>query len=469
MKNSTVESIFSLIKENHVSFVDFRFTDPRGMWNHMTLHVDAVDKGLLSEGIMFDGSSIAGWKSIEDSDMQMKPDLATAVIDPFAAQPTLILACDILEPLTGKPYARDPRGIAKRAEEYLRESGFADTAYFGPEAEFFVFDDVRYDVSMQHNFFYVNSDEGEYNTGKIDPQGNLAHRPGIKGGYLPVSPIDQISDMRGEMLSTLKEMGIEVEKHHHEVAPAQHELGFKFSTLTQTADHMQIYKYVIKNVARMYGKTATFMPKPVYDDNGSGMHVHQSLWNKGKPLFAGDAYAHLSQEALYYIGGIIKHGHALNAFTNPTTNSYKRLVPGYEAPVILTYSARNRSAAIRIPHTPTMNSKRIETRFPDPAANPYFAFAAMLMAGLDGIKNKIHPGEAHEGNLYDPKVSQGITQVAGSLREALEALDRDREFLKAGNVFSDDLIDSFIELKREEVRSLEHTPQPIEFKMYYGV
>lgn len=469
MKSSTAESILSLIKENEVSFVDFRFTDPRGIWNHMTLHVDAVDKDILTDGIMFDGSSIAGWKSIEDSDMQMKPDLSTAVMDPFSAQSTLILNCDILEPLSGKAYSRDPRGVAKRAEDHLRDSGFADTAYFGPEAEFFVFDDVRYDVSMQHSFYYLDSDEGEYNSGRVDPQGNLAHRSGIKGGYVPVNPVDQIFDIRSEMLTTLKEMGVEVEKHHHEVAPSQHELGFKFSTLTKTADHLQIYKYVIKNVARMYGKTATFMPKPIHNDNGSGMHVHQSLWHKRKPLFAGDAYAHLSQEALYYIGGIIKHGHALNAFTNPTTNSYKRLIPGYEAPVMLTYSARNRSASIRIPHTPTMNSKRIETRFPDAAANPYFAFAAMLMAGLDGIRNKIHPGDAHEGNLYDPKVSQGIPQVAGSLREALAALDKDREFLKVGNVFSDDLIDSFIELKREEVCALEHTPQPIEFKMYYSV
>ncbi len=469
MKSFTPEFITALIKEHNVSFVDFRFTDFRGAWNHITLHVDAVDKDVLNDGIMFDGSSNAGWKTIDDSDMQMKPDLGTAVLDPFAAQPTLILNCDILEPLSGKSYSRDPRGVAKRAEEHLRDSGLADTAYFGPEAEFFIFDDVRYDVSMQHGFYYLDSDEAEHNTGRIDPQGNLAHRPGVKGGYVPVNPVDQLFDMRSEMLSTLKEMGVDVEKHHHEVAPAQHELGFKFNTLTKTADHLQIYKYVIKNVARMYGKTATFMPKPIHNDNGSGMHVHQSLWNKGNPLFVGDAYANLSQEALYYIGGLIKHGHALNAFTNPTTNSYKRLVPGYEAPVMLTYSARNRSAAIRIPHTPTKNSKRIETRFPDAAANPYMAFSAMLMAGLDGIRNKIHPGDCHEGNLYDPEVSRGIPQVAGSLRLALEALDRDREFLKVGNVFNDDLIEGFIDLKREEANALDQTPQPIEFKMYYGV
>jgi glutamine synthetase len=469
MKSNTPESIIALLKEQSVSFIDFRFTDFRGAWHHMTFHIDAVDKDVLKEGIMFDGSSIAGWKSIDDSDMLMKPDLSTAVMDPFAAQPTLILNCDILEPLSGKSYSRDPRGVAKRAEAHLQDLGFADTAYFGPEAEFFIFDDVRYDVSMQHGFYYLDSDEGDYNSGKQDPQGNLAHRPGIKGGYIPVNPVDQIFDIRSEMLSTIKEMGVEVEKHHHEVAPSQHELGFKFSTLTKTADHLQIYKYVIKNVARMYGKTATFMPKPIHQDNGSGMHVHQSLWHKGKSLFAGNAYASLSQEAIYYIGGIIKHAHALNAFTNPTTNSYKRLVPGFEAPVMLTYSARNRSASIRIPHTPTMNSKRIEVRFPDGAANPYLAFAAMLMAGLDGIRNKIHPGEAHEGNLYDPEVSRGISQVAGSLREALAALDRDREFLKEGGVFTDDLIDAFIELKREEVEALDLTPQPIEFKMYYGV
>ncbi|MBY0500620.1 MAG: type I glutamate--ammonia ligase [Alphaproteobacteria bacterium] len=469
MKFPTTESVFALIKEHSVCFVDLRFTDPRGAWHHMTLHVDAIDNDVLNEGIMFDGSSIAGWKTIEDSDMQMKPDLGTAVLDPFSAQPTIILNCDVFEPLSGKPYSRDPRSIAKRAEVHLEESGFADAAYFGPEAEFFVFDDVRYDVAMQHGFYYVDSEEGDYNSGRQDPQGNLAHRPGIKGGYVPVAPVDQISDMRAEMLSTLKEMGIEVEKHHHEVAPSQHELGFKFSTLTKTADALQIYKYVIKNVARMYGKTATFMPKPIHKDNGSGMHVHQSLWHKGKPLFAGDAYAQLSQEALYYIGGIIKHGHALNAFTNPTTNSYKRLIPGYEAPVMLAYSARNRSASVRIPYTSTAKAKRIETRFPDPAANPYLAFASMLMAGLDGIRNKIHPGEAHEGNLYDSEVSRGIPQVAGSLREALEALDRDREFLKAGGVFTDDLIDAFIELKWEEVHALDVIPQPIEFKMYYGV
>lgn len=469
MKPLSSEFIFALMKEQDVSFIDFRFTDPRGAWHHMTFHKDAVDKDVLEDGIMFDGSSIAGWKTIDDSDMQMKPDLSTAVMDPFAAQSTLVINCDILEPLTKKSYSRDPRGVAKRAEAYLNDLGFADTAYFGPEAEFFIFDDVRYDVAMQHNYYFVDSDEGDHNSGKVDPQGNLAHRPGIKGGYVPVNPVDQLVDMRAEMLSTLKEMGVEVEKHHHEVAPSQHELGFKFSTLTRTADNLQIYKYVIKNVAHMYGKTVTFMPKPIHQDNGSGMHVHQSLWHKGKSLFAGNAYANLSQEALYYIGGIIKHAHALNAFTNPTTNSYKRLIPGYEAPVMLTYSARNRSASIRIPHTPSMNSKRIETRFPDAAANPYLAFSAMLMAGLDGIRNKIHPGESHEGNLYDPEVARGIPQVAGSLQQALNALDQDREFLKEGGVFSDDLIDGFIDLKREEVVALDHTPQPIEFKMYYGV
>lgn len=469
MTLSSISHFNSFVKEYDISFIDFRFTDPRGAWHHMTFHVDAVDKDILENGIMFDGSSIVGWKTIDDSDMCMKPDFSTAVIDPFAAQPTLIINCDVLDPLSGKSYSRDPRGVAKRAEAYLQESGFADTAYFGPEAEFFIFEDVRYDVAMQHSFYYVNSDEGDYNSGRIEPHGNLAHRPGVKGGYVPVNPVDQTCDMRSEMLSTLKEMGIEVEKHHHEVAPGQHELGFKFSTLTKTADNIQIYKYVIKNIARMYGKTATFMPKPIHQDNGSGMHVHQSLWSKGKALFAGKEYAHLSQEALYYIGGIIKHGHALNAFTNPTTNSYKRLIPGYEAPVMLAYSARNRSASIRIPHTSTMNSKRIETRFPDPAANPYLAFAAMLMAGLDGIKNKIHPGQPQEGNLYDVEVSRGVPQVAPSLREAIHALDCDREFLKVGGVFTDDLIDGFIELKREEINALEYTPQPIEFKMYYGV
>ena len=466
---TTARNILALIEEQKIEYVDFRFTDTLGTWHHVSFHTEAIDEEVLEKGVMFDGSSIPGWKGIEDSDMLMRPDLSTAVMDPFTAHPTLNIICDVLEPTTGKDYRRDPRSLAKRAEKYVIESGIADTAYFGPEPEFFIFDDVRYGVEMNKGFYYLDSNEGPYNSGRQDPNGNQGYRTDVKGGYFPVGPVDQLHDMRAEMLSTMKLMGLEIEKHHHEVAPSQHELGFKFSTLTRTADHLQVYKYVIKNVAQIYGKTATFMPKPIYKDNGSGMHVHQSLWAAGKPLFMGDVYADLSETALYYIGGIIRHGKALNALTNPTTNSYKRLVPGYEAPVILTYAARNRSAAIRIPHTPSKKAKRIEARFPDPAANPYLAFSAMLMAGLDGIKNKIHPGEAHEANLYEEGKSQGIPTVAGSLREALEHLDQNRDFLKVGHVFCDELIDGFIELKMQEVKALETTPQPLEFKMYYGV
>lgn len=465
---TSAKSVLEFAHDKNVQFFDFRFTDARGGWHHITFHSSAVDKDVLEKGVMFDGSSIAGWKHIENSDMLLQPDFESSTLDPFAAQTTLILSCDVLEP-AGDSYARDPRGVAKRAEDYLKKTGFADTAYFGPEAEFFLFDDVRFDVQPQHSFFYTNSSEGPYNSGQEDELGNLGHRPAPKGGYIPVSPIDHMTDIRSEMLTVLERMGLATEKHHHEVAPAQHELGFIYSTLLKTADNLQKYKYVVKNVAKNYGLTATFMPKPIDQDNGSGMHVHQSLWKGKDPVFPGKVYADLSQEALWYIGGILKHGKALNAFTNPATNSYKRLVPGYEAPVILTYSARNRSACIRIPHTPFPKAKRIEARFPDPASNPYFCFSAMLMAGLDGIKNKIDPGEPGEGNLYDPHVSRGIPQVARNLREALEALDKDREFLKEGGVFSDDLIDGYISLKMEEVEALETKPQPIEYKLYYSV
>ncbi|MEB3703120.1 Glutamine synthetase 1 [Candidatus Bealeia paramacronuclearis] len=467
--SSSLKNTLSLIEDKNIEYVDFRFTDTLDVWHHVSFHASCVDEELLGKGVMFDGSSIPGWKGIEDSDMLMCPDLETAVMDPFTAHSTLNIICDVIEPTTGGAYRRDPRGVAKRAEKYIIDSGIADRAYFGPEPEFFIFDDVRYGVEMNKGFYYLDSSEGPYNSGRKEPNGNLANRTDVKGGYFPVGPVDQIHDMRAEMLSTMQAMGLEVEKHHHEVAPSQHELGFKYSTLTKTADHLQVYKYVIKNVAQIYGKTATFMPKPIYKDNGSGMHVHQSLWMKDKPLFMGDAYADLSEMALYYIGGIIRHGKALNAFTNPTTNSYKRLVPGYEAPVMLAYAARNRSAAIRVPFTPSKKAKRIEVRFPDPAANPYLAFAAMLMAGLDGIKNKIHPGDAHEANLYDERMSHGIPTVSASLREALESLDHSRDFLNAGGVFCNELIDGFIELKMQEAKALEMTPQPIEFKMYYGV
>jgi glutamine synthetase len=426
---------------------------------------------MLTEGVMFDGSSIAGWKAINESDMLLLPDLDTAVLDPFAAQPSLVIFCDVLEPLTGQNYARDPRSVAKGAEAYLKSTGLGDTAFFGPEAEFFVFDDVRFEVSMNRNFFELDSNEGPYVSGKAFEEGNPGHRPPIKGGYFPVPPVDSASDLRAEMLTTMGDMGVEIEKHHHEVAPSQHELGIKFSTLVKCADNMQIYKYVVQNVANSYGKTATFMPKPVKGDNGSGMHVHQSIWKGGQPLFAGSGYADLSELALYYIGGIIKHAKALNAFTNPTTNSYKRLIPGFEAPVLLAYSSRNRSASCRIPYVASPKGKRVEVRFPDPSANPYLAYAAMLMAGLDGIQNRIHPGDPMDKNLYDlpPEELKDVPTVCGSLREALKSLEADSEFLKKGDVFTEDLIDSYMELKWEEVYAFEHTPHPVEFKMYYSV
>ena len=463
--------IFSLIKEHEVKYVDFRFTDPRGKWQHLAQAVQAVDEDLLTEGVMFDGSSIAGWKAINESDMLLLPDLATATLDPFAAQPQLIIFCDVLEPLTGQNYSRDPRSIAKHAEAHLKSTGIGDTAYFGPEAEFFVFDDVRYEVSMNRSFFEFESEEGPYITGKKLEEGNHGHRPPIKGGYFPVPPVDSFQDMRSEMLDAIAAMGVKTEKHHHEVAPSQHELGILFGTLTETADHMQIYKYCVQMVAHSYGKTATFMPKPVYGDNGSGMHTHQSIWKGGKPTFAGSGYADLSETALYYIGGVVKHARAINAFTNPTTNSYKRLIPGFEAPVLLAYSARNRSAACRIPFVSSPKGKRVEVRFPDPAANVYLGFAAMLMAGLDGIQNKIHPGDPIDKNLYDlpPEELKAVPVVCGSLREALQTLDADRDFLKKGDVFSNDLIDSYIELKWEEVYRFEHTPHPVEYEMYYSV
>lgn len=468
---SDLAKFFDLIKENDVKYVDFRFTDIKGKVHHVSQHLSTVDEDLLTDGVMFDGSSIAGWKAINESDMTLMPDLSTAVMDPFSAQPLLTVLCDVLEPSTGQPYKRDPRSIAKAAEKYMASAGIGDVAYFGPEAEFFVFDDVKFEVSMNKVFYEFDSEEGPYTSGKSYEGGNMGHRPGVKGGYFPVAPIDSAQDLRAEMLTVLGEMGVEVEKHHHEVAASQHELGVKFGTLVKMADGMQLFKYVVHNVAHQYGKTATFMPKPVFGDNGSGMHCHQSIWKDGKPLFAGNGYADLSETALFYIGGIIKHARALNAFTNPLTNSYKRLVPGYEAPVLLAYSSRNRSASCRIPHVSSPKGKRVEVRFPDPGANPYLAFAAMLMAGLDGIQNKIHPGEAMDKNLYDlpPEELKEIPTVCRSLREALESLNADREFLKKGDVFTDDMIDAFIELKMEEVLAFETSPHPIEYKMYYSV
>ncbi len=462
--------VFQMIEENGVKYVDYRFTDPRGKWQHLAMATSAVDEEALTDGIMFDGSSIAGWKAIDDSDMTLAPDLSTAVMDPFAAQPMLVLFCDIHEPSTGQPYERDPRSTAKKAEAYLKSTGIGDSAVFGPEAEFFVFDDVRFKVDMNHCFFEFTSEEGPYVSGDVFDDGNIGHRPAAKGGYFPVPPVDAGADLRAEMVTVMAEMGLTMEKHHHEVAPSQHEIGVKFDTLVRTADNLQIYKYVTQNVAHTYGKTATFMPKPVFGDNGSGMHTHQSIWKDGKPVFAGNGYAGLSETALYYIGGIMKHARAFNAFTNPTTNSYKRLIPGFEAPVLLAYSSRNRSAGCRIPFGANPNAKRVEVRFPDPAANPYLGFAAMLMAGLDGIQNKVDPGDPIDKNLYDlpPEELKDVPTVCGSLRQAVETLAEDHDFLLAGDVFTKDQIDAYLELKWEEIYTLEHAPHPVEFQMYYS-
>ncbi len=468
---SESEKVMALIAEHEVKYVDFRFTDPRGKWQHLAHHVRTISEDFLAEGVMFDGSSIAGWKAINDSDMMLVPDCATAVLDPFAAQPSLIIFCDVHEPLTGQPYGRDPRSTAKKAERHLVSTGIGDRAYFGPEAEFFIFDQVRYATGMNGAMYAIDSEEGPWVSGKKLADGNPGHRPPVKGGYFPVPPVDAQSDIRAEMLSVMAEMGLEVEKHHHEVAPSQAELGFQFSTLVRTADNLQIYKYVAQSVAQQYGKTATFMPKPIMGDNGSGMHTHQSLWKGENTVFAGNLYADLSETALYYIGGIIRHAKAINAFTNPTTNSYKRLIPGFEAPVLLAYSSRNRSASCRIPYVSSPKGKRVEVRYPDPAANPYLAFAAMLMAGLDGVQNKIHPGDPIDKNLYDlpPEELKDVPVVCGSLREALGELRADHAFLLKGDVFNRDQLEAYMELKWEEVYNFEHTPHPIEFQMYYSV
>lgn len=456
--------------ENGIQYVGFNFTDLRGKWQVTYQHIDSVDADLLKEGIFFDGSSIAGWKSINESDMILRPDVTKVILDPFAAQPTIKVFCDVIEPSTGKNYDRDPRSIAGAAEAYAKSTGVADAIYFGPEAEFFIFDDVKINVDMNHVSYRVDSEEGPYNRGTDYDGGNMGHRPGVKGGYFPEAPVDSSADIRSEMVSVLRTLGVPVEKHHHEVAPSQCELGIKFSTLKDCADNMQLYKHTVHNVAHAYGKSATFLPKPIYGDNGSGMHCHQSLFKGGKPLFAGDQYAGLSETCLYYIGGIIRHARALNAFTNPSTNSYKRLVPGYEAPVLLAYSQRNRSASCRIPYATSPKGKRVEVRFPDATANPYLAFAAMLMAGLDGIENKIHPGDAMDKNLYDLPEDElyGIPTVCGSLREAIESLKADHKFLLKGNVFTTDVIEGYIQLKMEEIEAYETMPHPIEFMMYYS-
>ena len=466
----SADKMLKKISDENVEYVDIRFTDPRGKLQHVTVMSDQVDGDFIDEGFMFDGSSIAGWKSIEASDMKLMIDTDSAYIDPFYAEKTLCVHCSVVEPDTGEAYERDPRGTAEKAEAYLKSSGVGDVAYMGPEAEFFLFDNVRFSNDMNKVSFEVDALDASWNTDTDYEMGNTGHRPGIKGGYFPVNPIDDGQDIRSEMLSTMKRLGMKVDKHHHEVASCQHELGLIFDSLTKQGDELQKYKYVIHNVAQAYGKSATFMPKPIAGDNGTGMHVNMSIWKGGKPLFAGDKYADLSQEALYYIGGILKHAKSLNAFTNPSTNSYKRLIPGFEAPVLRAYSARNRSGCVRIPWTESPKAKRVEARFPDPSSNPYLCFSALLMAGLDGIKNKVNPGEAMDKNLYDLPAEElaDIPTVCGSLREAIEELQKDHDYLLAGNVFTKDQIDGYIELKMEEIESYEHTPHPVEYGMYYS-
>ena len=462
--------ILKQIKDEEIEWVDVRFTDPKGKWQHLTMCAGVIGEDELEDGLMFDGSSIEGWKAINESDMILKPDLDAAYMDPFSATPMMILFCDVVEPSTGELYTRDPRSTAKRAEAYLKTTGIGDTIYVPPEAEFFMFDDVRFENSYNTSYYKLDDIELPTNSGTKYDSGNMGHRPRAKGGYFPVAPVDSAVDIRGEMVATMLEMGLPCDKHHHEVAAAQHELGLTYGTLTQTADRMQIYKYVVHQVAHAYGKTATFMPKPIKEDNGSGMHTHLSIWQGSTPLFAGDGYAGLSEMCLFFIGGIIKHAKSLNAFTNPTTNSYKRLVPGYEAPVLLAYSARNRSASCRIPYGTGAKAKRVEVRFPDAMANPYLCYAALFMAGLDGIQNKIHPGEAMDKNLYDlpPAELSQVPTVAASLREALECLAADQDYLLKGDVFSKDQIESYIELKMEDVARWEMTPSPVEFDMYYS-
>ena len=468
---ATAKDVMKTIKDNEVLFIDLRFTDTKGKEQHVSVPTKAFEDDKFELGHAFDGSSIAGWKGIEASDMLLLPDPDTARMDPFREENTLILTCDVIEPSTGKGYDRDPRSLAKRAEAYLKSTGLGDVAYFGPEPEFFIFDAVTWSVDMSGSMVRIKSEEAPWSTGIDYEAGNLAHRPALKGGYFPVPPTDSLQDIRSEMCLLLEQQGVEVEVHHHEVAaPGQCEIGTKFTTLTKRADWLQILKYTVWNVAASYGKTATFMPKPVVGDNGSGMHVHQSIWNGSTNLFAGNGYAGLSDFALHYIGGIIKHARALNAITNPGTNSYKRLVPGFEAPVKLAYSARNRSASIRIPYVSSPKGRRIEVRFPDPTANAYMAFAAMMMAGLDGVQNKIHPGEPADKNLYDlpPEEDAKIPTVCSSLEQALEYLDNDREFLTRGGVFSNDLIDAYIALKMDEVTRFRMTTHPLEFDMYYS-
>ena len=470
MANTLIQNTLKTIKEQDIKFVDFRFTDYNGKWIHISHCACDITEEELKCGVAFDGSSVPAWKDINDSDMILMPDLDSQFIDPFNTISTLVLICDVIEPNTGQGYERDPRCTARLAEKYLKETGIGDAAYFGPEPEFFVFDDVRFQNDPNKSFFAIDSQEDPINNSRKYENNNMGHRSPVKGAYFDLAPQDSGRDLRSEITEILKEINISPVLHHHEVANSQFEIGFKYDSLTKTADNVQKFKYAVKNVSASYGKTATFMPKPIFGDNGSGMHVHQSIWKNGKPLFLGNKYAKLSQMALYYIGGIIKHAKALNAFTNPSTNSYKRLVPGFEAPILLAYCAKNRSAAIRIPHVTNDQAKRIETRFPDPAANPYLAFSAILMAGIDGILNKIDPGEAREENLYELRAKElkKVPKVASSLQEALKALRKDHKFLTAGGVFTDDQIDAYIKLKEIEVKAQEQTPSPMEFKMYYS-
>ncbi|MGH8746471.1 MAG: type I glutamate--ammonia ligase [Burkholderiales bacterium] len=467
----TPDDVLKMLKDKEVKFVDLRFTDTKGKEQHVSVPSRYFDMDKFESGHAFDGSSIAGWKGIQASDMLLMPDPSTARMDPFTDEAVLDLNCDVIEPTDGKPYSRCPRGVAKRAEAYLKSSGLGDTAYFGPEPEFFIFDGVTWSVDMSGSCVKIKSEEAPWSTGTDYESGNMGHRPPVKGGYFPVPPVDSLFDVRNAMCLALEQQGVEVEVHHHEVAAAgQCEIGTRFAPLVQRADWMQIFKYTVWNVAHSYGKTATFMPKPVVGDNGSGMHVHQSVWKGGQNLFAGNGYAGLSEFALFYIGGIIKHARALNAITNPGTNSYKRLVPGFEAPINLAYSARNRSAACRIPHVPSPKGRRVEVRFPDPTANAYLAFAAMLMAGLDGVQNKIHPGDPIDKNLYDlpPEERKKVPNVCASLEEALAHLEQDHAFMTKGGVFDDDLIDAYMELKREEIQRFRMTTHPVEFDMYYS-
>ena len=468
----TPKEVFKLIADKGIKFIDLRFTDTRGKEQHVSVPVSSFGPEKFESGHYFDGSSIAGWKGIQASDMVLLPDASSSFIDPFLSLTTLAVTCDVIEPSDGKGYDRDPRSIAKRGAEYLKSTGLGDTAFFGPEPEFFIFDAVQWEVGMSGARYQIFSEEAAWSTGEAFASGNKGHRPAIKGGYFPVPPVDSLQNIRSEISEALEAMGVVVEVHHHEVATAgQNEIGTKFAPLVQRGDWIMRLKYAVHNVAAKHGKTATFMPKPVVGDNGSGMHVHQSIWKGEQNLFAGDGYAGLSEFALYYIGGIIKHAKALNAITNPGTNSYKRLVPGFEAPINLAYSARNRSAAVRVPLVNSAKARRIEVRFPDPSANPYLAFTAMMMAGLDGVQNKIHPGDPIDKNLYELEGAEAekVPHPCASLDEALNNLSKDRAFLTKGGVFSDDMIDAYIDLKMEEVTRFRMTTHPVEFDMYYSL